>query len=75
MTAEIRRGIVERVMTRLEARGAAFERDPQILAHDEESIDGKIEMQELRARYTEFARSRLKNGAGAPKDEWPAASP
>ncbi len=75
MTAGIRRGIVERVMTRLEARGASFERDPQFLVHVEEWIDGKIEMQELRARYMGFARERLKTGTDTTKDEWPAANP
>ncbi|MCJ8518110.1 hypothetical protein ABID21_000996 [Pseudorhizobium tarimense] len=58
MTAEIRRGIVERVLARLEARGAPFERDPQFLAHIEDWVDGKIDMQELRGRYLDFARSR-----------------
>jgi len=75
MTAEIRRGIVERVLTRLEARGATFERDPQFLAHVEEWINGKIEMGELRALYMEFARSRFRNGPDATEDEWTAASP
>ena len=69
MTAEIRRGIVERVLARLEARGATFERDPQFLAHVEDWIDGKIDMQELRGRYVEFARSQ--RGMFAPQQGEP----
>jgi hypothetical protein len=55
---EIRRGIVERVIARLEARGASFERDPQFLVHVEAWVEGNIDMQELRARYLEFSRAR-----------------
>lgn len=61
MTAETRRRIFERVLARLDARGAQFERDPRFLAHVEEWIDGKIDMQALRARYLEFARANLGN--------------
>lgn len=67
MTAEIRRGIFERVLARLDARGARFERDPGFLVHVEEWIDGKIEIQELRARYMAFARSAPRRNLPEPE--------
>jgi hypothetical protein len=61
MSPEVRRGIVERVLARLDARGARFERDPQFLAEVEAWVEGRIDMQELRARYLAFARARWSN--------------
>lgn len=58
MTVETRRRIVERVLARLESRGAEFEREPQFLSHVEDWVTGTIDMAELRARYVDLLHSR-----------------
>ena len=56
-----RRSIAERVIARARARGAAIDGDLEYMALVELWIEGEIDIQEMRRRYTDLLTTRAAN--------------
>jgi hypothetical protein len=66
MTPERRREIFDRVVDRWAQRGFQFEASPIFRASVDDWIDGRISIQELKQRYSEFLRTQSHRGSGLP---------
>ncbi|WP_281978393.1 hypothetical protein [Pseudorhizobium flavum] len=64
MTPERRREIFDRVVDRWAQRGFQFETSPIFRASVDDWIEGRISIQELKQRYSEFLRTEFHRGAG-----------
>jgi hypothetical protein len=66
MTPERRKAIFDRVVDRWAQRGFQFESSPIFRASVDDWIKGRISIQELKQRYSEFRRTQSHRGSGLP---------
>ena len=69
MTPERRREIFDRVVDRWAQRGFQFETSPIFRASVDDWIEGRISIQELKQRYSEFLRAHSYRGSRLPVTE------
>lgn len=66
MTPERRRAIFDCVVDRWAQRGFQFESSPIFRASVDDWIEGRISIQELKQRYSEFLHTQSHRGSGLP---------
>ena len=66
MTPERRREIFDRVVDRWAKRGFQFETSPIFRASVDDWIEGRISIQELKQRYSEFLRTQYHRASALP---------